>query len=59
MNIRWTAEAVANLEDLSLYIAEVNPTAAQKPSMRFLRASKNLLFFQTVGVKGARKALAN
>jgi toxin ParE1/3/4 len=52
MNIRWTKEAVANLERISLYIAEDNFDAALKTVNRIYESIEQLSTFPHRGRMG-------
>jgi toxin ParE1/3/4 len=52
MNIRWTPEAVANLEGICLYIAEDNPEAALKIANSIYERIEELAVFPNRGRKG-------
>jgi toxin ParE1/3/4 len=52
MNIRWTAEAVANLENICLYISEDNPAAALKTVNTIYERIEDLVVFPNRGRTG-------
>ena len=52
MKIRWTAEAVANLESISLHIAEDNPAAALKTVNVVFDRIEELVVFPNRGREG-------
>jgi plasmid stabilization system protein ParE len=52
MNIRWTTEAVANLENLCLHIAEDSPPAAFKTANEIYEGIEELVVFPNRGRKG-------
>ena len=52
MNIRWTAEAVANLENICLHIAEDNPSAAHKTVNIIYERIEELVAFPNRGRQG-------
>lgn len=49
MTIRWTEEAVDNLEQISVYIAEDNPEAAQRTVNRIYDRIEQLCAFPNRG----------
>ncbi len=54
MNIRWTAEAVSNLENICLYISEDNPAAALKTVNTIYERIEELVVFPN-GIMGGTK----
>jgi toxin ParE1/3/4 len=52
MNIRWTAEAVANLENICLYISEDNSAAALKTVTSIYERIEELVVFPNRGRMG-------
>jgi hypothetical protein len=55
MNIRWTEEATANLEHISLYIAEDNPEAALQTVNTIYERIEQLRDFPNRGRIGREK----
>ncbi len=55
MEIRWTAEASSNLEQISLHIAEDNPEAALRVVNDIFRRIEQLAAFPNSGRIGCEK----